>query len=80
MWWWRKVRQANIPQEQRDQFELFGEDVLAHAVGAGEHFSMGAELDARSAEKSWSGFRRDVILANEAAISQKPSSWPFLYL
>jgi hypothetical protein len=45
MWWWRKIRRTNIPQELRDQFELFGEAVLAHAVGAGEHSSKGIELD-----------------------------------
>jgi hypothetical protein len=45
MWWWRKIHHANIPDELRTQFELFGEDVLAHAIGAGEHSSKGAELN-----------------------------------
>jgi hypothetical protein len=33
---WRKVRRANISPELRAQFEVFGEDVLAHGVGADE--------------------------------------------
>jgi hypothetical protein len=45
MWWWRKIRKANIPDELRDRFELFGQDVMAHAIGAGEHSSKGVELD-----------------------------------
>src|SRR6266404_3435413 len=42
---WRKVRRANISPELRAQFEVFGEDVLAHGVGAGELSSKEAELD-----------------------------------
>jgi hypothetical protein len=42
---WRKVRKAVIPDELRDRFELCGPDVMAHAIGAGEHSSKGAELD-----------------------------------
>lgn len=56
MWRWRKVRDAKIPHELRDRFELFGEDVLAHAVGAGEHSSKGVELDGLLQQK------RDEIL------------------
>ena len=64
MRWWRKVRRANLTQEQRDQFELLGEDVLAHAVGAGEHSSKGADLDKLLREKrqeilEWLQERRD---------------------
>jgi hypothetical protein len=32
MWWWRKIRQADISQALRDEFELFGESVIAGAV------------------------------------------------
>jgi hypothetical protein len=42
---WRKVRRANISPELRVQFEVFGEDVLAHAVGAQELSSKEAELE-----------------------------------
>ena len=62
---WRKVRYADIPAELRDRFELFGEDVLAHAVGAGEHSSKGAELDGLLQQKrreilDWLRERRDI--------------------
>jgi hypothetical protein len=42
MW---KIRRASIPSDLRHQFELFGVNVLGHAVGAGEHSSKGPELD-----------------------------------
>ena len=42
---WQKVRKVEIPNDLRDRFELFGKDVMAHAVGAGEHSSKGVELD-----------------------------------
>jgi hypothetical protein len=36
MWWWKNVRRADIPAELRDRSEAFGEDVLAHALAAGD--------------------------------------------
>lgn len=38
-------KRADIPPELRGRFELYGADVLAHAVGAGELSSKGPELD-----------------------------------
>jgi len=32
LWGWTKVREADIPQNLRDEFELLGEDVIAMAV------------------------------------------------
>jgi hypothetical protein len=32
MWWWRKVRRANIAQEERDKFERYGETVVAMGI------------------------------------------------
>jgi hypothetical protein len=46
-----KVRRANIPVDLRSQFERYGEDVLAHAVAAGEHSSKGPDLDQLLREK-----------------------------
>jgi len=62
---WRKVRRANIPDELRAWFELFGEDVLAHALGAGAYSSKGAELErlletSRSEMLAWLQERRDL--------------------
>lgn len=70
LWWWRKVRKANIPAELRDRFELFGEDVLAHALGAGEHSSKGVELDALLRQKrneilEWLQQKRDEHIFRE---------------
>jgi hypothetical protein len=61
---WRKVRRANISSELRAQFELFGEDVLAHAVGGGEFSRKEAELDNLLRERhreivEWLQERRD---------------------
>jgi hypothetical protein len=53
---WRKVLRANISPELRAQFESFGEDVLAHAVGAGELSSKEAELDKLRRER-----RREIV-------------------
>jgi hypothetical protein len=44
MWRWRK-RRANISQNVREQLELYGEDVLAHAIGAGALSDKGPELN-----------------------------------
>jgi hypothetical protein len=65
MWWWRKVHRANIGAELRARLELFGEDVLAHAVAAGEHYSKGPELDrllreSRQEILEWLQERRDI--------------------
>ena len=35
MWWWRKVRRANIPEELRATFEQFGEIVIATFLAMG---------------------------------------------
>jgi len=41
MWWWRKVRKANIPDSHRDIFERYGEHVIGSILAGG--FSPGAE-------------------------------------
>ena len=35
LWWWRKVRFADIPKKFRDVFERFGEGVIGNWVGSG---------------------------------------------
>jgi hypothetical protein len=70
VWWWRKVRRADIPAELRDRFELFGENVMAHAVGAGELSSKGVELDGllrmkRGEIVAWLLERRDIAERHE---------------
>ena len=35
MWWWRKVRRADIPNDLRNKFEQFGETVVAMSLRTG---------------------------------------------
>jgi len=35
MWWWRKVRWANIPDDMRAKLEQFGETVIAMSLSTG---------------------------------------------
>lgn len=35
LWWWRKVRRANIGPVDRDTFERFGEPVIATVLASG---------------------------------------------
>jgi hypothetical protein len=44
MWWWRKVRTANITAELRDSFEECGEDVIALALANPDLISKGGYL------------------------------------
>jgi hypothetical protein len=65
MWWWRKVRRAAIPEPLRTQFERYGEDVLAHALAVGAHYTQGPELlnimsGDRSPIMAWLTERRDI--------------------
>jgi hypothetical protein len=43
MWWWHKVRRANISQELRERFEFYGETVIA-LVTEGAKVGGGSEL------------------------------------
>jgi hypothetical protein len=45
LWWWRKIRYADIPKEHRDIFERFGESVIQSMVAA-SHQPRAAELRA----------------------------------
>src|SRR5260370_30434123 len=65
MWWWRKVRLATIDTKLRDQFELFGEDVLAHALAIGAISTEQGPLvpllkEHRSEMMAWLQERRDI--------------------
>lgn len=45
MWTWRRIRRANIPNELRDRFEVYGENVLALMLSTGDvHTTQGASL------------------------------------
>ncbi len=65
MWWWRKVRKANISEELRTKFERFGQDVLAQALAVGAQRTQGVELlellqGDRTPIMEWLTERRDI--------------------
>jgi hypothetical protein len=37
MWWWRKVRRADIEEEDRGLFERYGEFVIGSVLAGGLH-------------------------------------------
>jgi len=37
MWWWREVRKATIPQEERDILERYGDQVIALMITSGHN-------------------------------------------
>ena len=82
MWWWRKVRRAAIPSELRDRFELFGEDVFAHALAVGvQTGTQGVELIGllqakRSEIMAWLQERRDIAERREQRL--ETSEWAIL--
>jgi hypothetical protein len=67
----------------RDRFDFFGEDVLAHAVGAGEHSSKGPELDRLLRENrdqilEWLQEKRDEA-AHRAERSERVQGWTLVF-
>ena len=65
MWWWRKLRKANITDDQRTEFERFGEGVLAQAFAVGAARTQGPDLlnvlqRDRAPLLAWLTERRDI--------------------
>ena len=64
MWWWkwRKVRRATLPPALRDEFELLGEDVLAHTASI-----VATELSGEKRQRvfEWLRERRDIAERHE---------------
>ncbi len=58
MWWWRKVRKANIPKDDRDIFERFGETVVGMIL-AGGYTPRAMELQAIYRDGIKQGYARD---------------------
>jgi hypothetical protein len=60
MWWWRKVRKANIPSELRSKFELYGEDMIASVLATRTEGNYG-DLSSNLGEAlAWLTERRDI--------------------
>jgi hypothetical protein len=53
MWRWQTVRRADIPQDLREQFELFGETIMALAIESGDANRIGQELAWLGQNKRW---------------------------
>ncbi len=69
MWWWRRVRPANIPEDLRIILERYGEDALAHALAVGPRIES-AELytilnTQRAGVLAWLTERRDIAARRE---------------
>lgn len=65
MWWWRKVRRANISDDLRTKFERYGETVIAHALGTGSMSTHSGPLfgllnQQSQAALDWLTERRDI--------------------
>ena len=70
LWWWQKVRRANIPSDLREQFEYYGERVMTLAIETGDPDRVGSELADLSKHKrseiiAWLQERRDLAAQQE---------------
>ena len=83
--WWRRVRYAQIPDELRERFELFGETVLSMAIASPTYNSLvqGVELvglmQVKRAEiTAWLRERRDLAERREQRL--ETLEWAILVL
>jgi hypothetical protein len=64
MWWWRKVRRANISTALRDELERSGEAVLAHALAVPMDVPSSPlhkfRFEERKAAEEWLTEQRDI--------------------
>lgn len=66
MWWWRRVRVANIPEVTRREFERYGESVVARGLASpGLGITAGSYLmrflnNHLQAAQDWLTERRDI--------------------
>jgi len=65
MFWLRKVRKANIPPEERDLFERYGENVIGIVLasglnpGTGELYKLYGDANAKAHARDWLTERSD---------------------
>jgi hypothetical protein len=65
LWWWQKVRRADIAPDLRERFEFYGERLMALAIESHDPTRIGAELSDLSQHKrteiiAWLQERRDL--------------------
>jgi hypothetical protein len=70
LWWWQKVRRADIAPELRERFEFYGERLMALAIESHDPNRIGAELSDLGQHKrteiiAWLQERRDLTVQQE---------------
>ena len=72
MWWWRKIRRADISRQLRDRFEEIGEQALSMALSASgaNIYAQGAAMvtllqESRGQITAWLRERADVAARRE---------------
>src|SRR5205085_11063562 len=70
LWWWRKVRRADIAPDLRERFEFYGERLMTLAIESHDPNRIGAELSDLGQNKrteiiAWLQERRDLTVQQE---------------
>jgi hypothetical protein len=59
MWWWKKVHKADIPEDLRAKFELYGEEMIATVLATRKHEDYGDLSTYWPEAMKWLRERRD---------------------
>jgi hypothetical protein len=70
LWWWQKVRRADIAPELQERFEFYGEKLIALAIESHDPNRIGVELSdlvhhKRKEILAWLQERRDLASQQE---------------
>jgi len=70
LWWWQKVRRADIAPDLRERFEFYGERLMTLAIESHDPNRIGAELSDLGQNKrteiiAWLQERRDLTVQQE---------------
>lgn len=81
LWWWQKVRHANLSPDLRERFEFYGERLMTLAIESGGSDRIGTELADLGRHKrteiiAWLQERRDVITQQDDR--QETVEWALL--
>jgi hypothetical protein len=81
LWWWQKIRRADIAPELRERFEFYGERLVTLAIESGGSDRIGSELADLGRHKrteivAWLQERRDLTAQQEDR--QETVEWALL--
>jgi len=81
LWWWQKIRRADIAPQLRERFEFYGERLLTLAIESGGSDRIGSELADLGRHKrteivAWLQERRDLTAQQEDR--QETVEWALL--